>query len=224
MMMVMSSKVDGVACQREMIKTCRVQQSTCTLETLKRAPCVDETSSNCDLVRPFFLRVGSVAGNGSKVSGQKKSFFRRKVNRPESRIVFRNSSKFVVSFSVCVASSETKKYCESQTDCETGLKRVAFLNDSFHAGVTGPKGSRSVTEIDKEAKFLMVDSRMAPDSGTRSTSVYFPTSEGSKNLRVYAFFLSDDGVWKLYKDKIYSIEGGDRMFALTATDYHGRCD
>ena len=91
-------------------------------------------------------------------------------------------------------------------------------------GVTREKEEIIETERGRRVYFLLRDFRMEPKGSTQPTLVPFPA--GCQEVRVCAFFEEEDdedgdkdeGGWRPYKDKVYSIGRGNKTFTLNALD------
>ncbi|CAM9707428.1 unnamed protein product, partial [Choristocarpus tenellus] len=68
--------------------------------------------------------------------------------------------------------------------------------------------------------FLVSDYRGDPTDGkgeiVQVTTQEFP--RGCESLHVFAYFQTLGGSWIRYKDKVYSIGRGNKIFTLTAVD------
>lgn len=130
----------------------------------------------------------------------------------EPCIIFQNNtSQHLVSFSVAREDRLPPDECKRARG-----SLLTYLNE----GLAKSTGSADVLE---DFLFLMIDARLAPLKATFPTKVYFPI--GCQNLRVFAFYRENTTrEWQLYKESVYSIASGDKVFKLTAVDPLKRYD
>ena len=92
--------------------------------------------------------------------------------------------------------------------------KVGDTGGAISAGVGIEEGK--TTQMEAEDYVLTRDQRMGKENATQPTEVQFP--DGCKELRVYGYFKQEDGVWTLYKEKVYSIGRYRTDYSLTAVN------
>lgn len=135
----------------------------------------------------------------------------------QPRIVFGNLSSYRVSY---WAIEEHKA-----KPCTSHKRLVNAMEDQLETGNNGTSHTASgqetrerteTVEAAENACFLMRDGRIEPGAANHPPiEVQFP--KDCKELRVFGYF-EEDGQWKIFKDKVYSICWFRKVFALTACD------
>lgn len=131
----------------------------------------------------------------------------------EPRMILSNKSPYRVSYSVI---QEDKKRTTARTRKVTssmGMRLKASITGECGASADGRR-TTDLTEDTEETELCLVhDHRMEPMGQTQDTEVLFPL--GCQDLRVYARF-EEDGQWKVYKNKRYSIALRKKNIHITA--------
>lgn len=138
----------------------------------------------------------------------------------DARICFENRSSYRVSY-WAIEEDKTRSTAQEKrivTDMGVALRfgnaggKVSGNNAGRDTGGTVATGQATQGG---EAQFLMRDQRIEPGAETRTADVRFPN--GCRDLRVYGFF-EEEGEWRLFKDKRYSIGWFSKVITLTALD------
>lgn len=133
----------------------------------------------------------------------------------EPRIVFGNMSSFIVSFWVLQEhkTQTTKIHHEVVTMVNARLNAGA---DISLAGNTGRRNEKTVHN-NVASCFIMTHSRIGPSAGLLGTHLNFPRN--CTDLRVFGFFqMPGNGLWKRFRNKVYSIDRGKKIFTVAPSD------
>lgn len=143
----------------------------------------------------------------------------------QPRLHLANQSSYRVSYWVVQEDKNITKVLNTRLASSMGLH--LNLGSITGGGVEGSvkKEKEEIIETGQGERvyFLLRDFRMEPRGSTQPTEVPFPAD--CQAVRVYGFFeeedeedQEEDGKWKLYRDKVYSIGRGHKSFALNALD------
>lgn len=131
---------------------------------------------------------------------------------PEPRVVLANRSDYSVSYWVV---QEDKKRTTEHLE-----SIVSSIGLHLNVGNTGgslagdlERTTEDTAHTENVAYFLMRDHRMCPGGRTQPTQVPFPMD--CQDVRVYGFF-QENGQWRRFKDKVYSIAREKKDFHITA--------
>lgn len=128
-----------------------------------------------------------------------------------------NNSGYRISYWVTQEDKKRNKAHEERIATSMGLHLnlgSMVTGGGLRGGVKREKEKLIETE-EGGVYFLMRDHRMGPRGETQPTQVPFPAD--CREVRVYGFF-EEDGDWRPYKDKVYSIGRGKKSFTLNALD------
>lgn len=132
--------------------------------------------------------------------------------KAEPRVILANRSAYSVSYWVV---QEDKKRTTEHVE-----SIVSSIGLHLNVGNTGgnlagdlERTTEDTTQTGSVVYFLMRDHRMCPGGRTQPTQVPFPMD--CHDVRVYGFF-EENGQWRRFKDKVYSIAREKKDFHITA--------
>lgn len=134
----------------------------------------------------------------------------------EARIVFGNMSDLIVSYWVL----QEHKIQTTEIHQEVVTIVNASLNAGAASSLTGGAGRRNERTVNNSVAsyFIMTDARIAPIAGMKGTHLNFP--QNCTDLRVLGFFHMPGkrGFWKLFRNKVYSIDRGKKIFTVAPSN------
>lgn len=132
--------------------------------------------------------------------------------KPEPRVFLANESEFCVSYWVV---QEDKMRTTAHLESIVSSIGLHLNLGNTGGNVTGDleRKTEESTNTEESVYFLMRDHRMAVGGRTQHTHVAFPAD--CQEVRVYGFF-EENGQWRRFKDKVYSIAREQKNFHITA--------
>ena len=95
------------------------------------------------------------------------------------------------------------------------IRRVEMQEEEEGGDAKTVNPDEAPIDIDSDVYFLTRDHRMGAAGQTQPTKIAFPID--CRGMRVYAFF-EVNGLWRIYKEKVYSIGLFKKVFTFTSFD------